>query len=433
LNVIAHQNYPALSEDLKDINAVDAILNGGDYSFIYRDYLLQAPNGQNEAVNIRNAIIGTPEERMEMYTYAFNKKWGMDPSQMSMNQDASAAMSVTNKEEFIHDLALYRSATYESSGYSNHFEPLEYVYERNDMVYRDTFDTYKEYLDAKEQELIEDSYVINDVSGYTGLSDFIEQVGYAANNGDTFAQEIWKEYISIQQSRVMCGQEDMKDNLYFGTPSDILPQFGIKSSDAMFQKYSEIGSDEAIVAKLLEIEHPGCNTFHEDGSIHLNDAGSLTGDALNKFNEDLAYYQDLLNKPNNMTALEYANALYGLDKDVNDNTLVTIPTEVTDVVPGDDPLTHVGIPATLLFAIGCLGWQKYQFRKAVNAEIEQDIVKAKASMELERRTQELINRWCGEGDNRPIELVKNEKGEIVDFTYNEQSDVDSEEQSVNVR
>ena len=405
INAMAMQKYKPLSEDLKDLGAVDAILNGDEFSFIYRDYLMQAPNGYLDPLNVRYSMVGTEQERLEMYSYAFEQKWGMDPTTMDMNDDALAAhnwyLNPTKLDEFIKDLAIYRSMTFESSEYRNDFEAISYVGWDNYYEYEE-YDTYAEYLDAKEQELFETSYAVNDVVGYNGLGDFVMQMSLGMNNniGDSaLAKEVWKEYMSIQQARVMCAE----DALYFATPSELLPMFGITEADPMFQKYAELGGDEAIVARLLMIEHPGCNTFHSDGSIHMTDAGTLTGEALTKFNEDLAFYQDLLSKGDNLTALEYANMLYTLDPDLRRDVTVDIVNSVTEVVPGDDPVTHIGLPVTLLFAMGYMGMQRRNLRKAVNAEIESDIVKAKVKMEQERvkekTTRLLLKRWCGEGDN----------------------------------
>ena len=392
LDIIAKQDYPALSEDWKDTNVVDAILNGGEYSFIYRDYLMKAPNGGLNPLNTRFAMVGTEEERLEMYSYAFEKKWGIDPSTMSVNDDAMQAAQILSSDgagkmqEFIDDLALYRATTYESSDYSNHFEALEFASFRGEMPYRDTFDTYADYLNAEASELFETSYSITNESA--GIEHLVQEISNAGGL-DATTTHLWKEYISIGQARAMCAE----DNLYFATPSEILPLFNVNSTDPMFQKYAELGGDEAIVARLLMIEHPGCNTFHADGSIHMTDAGTLTGDALTKFNEDLAYYQDLLAKGDNISALDYANLLYELDPTVMQQNVVDIVNSTTEMVPGDDPLTHIGIPAGMLFLLGYFGVSKYNFCKAVNAEIEADIMKAKAMREMERvkkNTQELL-------------------------------------------
>ena len=424
LNALNLYKFPPVMENHKDTAVVDAILNGGDYSFVFRDLLKAAPSGDMGYNNTLYAMVGTPEERLEIYSYAFEQKWGMDPTTMNMADDALKTLGVYRDkgvdvvQEFIHDMALYRSMTKEYSDYRNVFEAGEFA----PTEIRNFDGTYSEFLNVKEQEVFEQALGINDAAAFNGFGDFVLQVTYAAHNGDPLAQQVWYDYISINQAKLMCGHANREDNLFLATPSEVLPMFGITEADPMFQKYMELGSDEAIVARLLMIEHPGCNTFHADGSIHMTDAGTLTGEALTKFNEDLAFYQDLLTKGEGINALEYANLIYSMDPEIKQTDVVDIVNFTTEVIPGDDPVTHIGLPVTLLVAMGYIGMQKRSLHKAVIAEIEADIVKAMAKRDQERarkRTEEFFNKNTTLEDNAD---VKEDSTTVDDVTVKESSE-----------
>ncbi|MBR7091439.1 MAG: hypothetical protein IKC79_03215 [Clostridia bacterium] len=385
LSALKEQLFPAYGSDFMDKRIVDSILNNGEYSFIYREFLEKAPNNQNAWANTRYTIIGTGDERLEMYTYAFNEKWGMDASSMTREDDIDKLVEIMNTQgnakgqEFLHDLTLYRSMTFENSDYLNQLDPGAFVMNHNDYSYYLNFDSFADYLDTKEATLMNDSMIVTGISNYASDEHFIREIAQEVANGNTQALNMWNEYFSINQARVISGGED---SLYYSTPSEILPMFGIDNTDAIFQKYAELGTDEATVARLLMIEHPGCNTFHADGSIHMTDAGALTGDALIKFNEDLAYFQDLMTKADGLSALEYANTARAMELGIDN--LITIPTTTTELVQGADPMTHINIPAGLVFLMGFFLKQRHNLNKAVKEEIYFDIVAAKIARDLSK-------------------------------------------------
>jgi len=369
-------------DEYKDKTVVDIILNGKEFNHAFYDITRKAPNGDVNYGYPRLAVVGTEAERQEMYTYAFQKKWGIDLSNMAVEDDAISAMQILNSQgltrcqEFVNDLTLYRAFVPQCADYHGKVDNVSVIiyfqdYYENNYAHHGTF---AGYLDAKEQEVIQDSYSINNVAEYTDFADFIRQIGQAVQDGNDLAVQTWHDYILINQSRIM-----MLDDKYYSPPSEILPMFGLDSTDPMFQKYAELGTQEATFARLLMLEHPGCNTFHSDGSIHIADSGTLTGEALTKFQEDLAYYQNIITKTQDIDALEYANNIYLWG--YNREDIVDIDPTVTEIVPGDDPLTHIGIPSTILFAMGYLGWQRHKFRKAVSDEIMDDIIKARLAKE----------------------------------------------------
>lgn len=389
LSVLRDSDSPYYGKMYRDLSVIDNIMNDKDYSYAFSNIVMNAPHNKYSTY-FRYTIVGTDAEREEIYTYAFQKKWGIDPSTMSMTDDADKVAEILRTqgmdtcEEFIDNLSLYRVLVPQNSEYYDNPElvGILYHFDDDDNYAYSQYDNFGAYLDAKEQQIIESSYSITGVDGYSSTSDFLDKITQAVAAGDVDAKNIWYEYITINQSRVML----VDDYLFYSTPCEVLSKFGIDSTDAMYQKYAELGSQEATFARVLMMDHPGCNTFHSDGSVHLTDSGTLTGEALIKFQEDVAYYQDLIDQSKDITALEYANNIYEFS--YNKENVVDIDPTVTDVVPGADPITHVGIPATLVLALGYLGWQKLNFRKAVRNEIMDDIIKAKANKDQAQKMQQ---------------------------------------------